>query len=1484
MTKRSSTSKKKTINDTLLNWSKTSDLLKTFFKGFHSYDTLISAILSDDNSQRELSSIDFIENVWGQYPVLGPTPPVKLLQKFEYDRKFYENYRSHVSHVTGVFLLGLYIYENNTIINQSIKEYLDISDEESSDGMFLKIWVATALFHDMGYLIENDEANTGSELEQEICKCLNEILAHPLSSTYYFKDEIDSSKEKRIIQDNEIFTKEIITISDIIDSKSFDWLKQYGNDSKLNFDKCNNCTNAIEEYYNYAQKTAPSNRKPFKDHGISSALLFIKVWQFYRRSINEMIKSHKNIEERVFKKIKCVNKELEQADSLISIILGAISLHNIDKEIWVMADTVSNNLDLQSFKINLTSNESHKALPIAFLLRFCDELQSWDRHRFRAPRKADDNIENKDLNITVDKNYIYVYFRSDYEVFKNPAEAENSEYSKLKKKLETYLEENVIDKLLRFGNKKKVSEPIKNDHSSDGENVSEVIDNIKLKWLVGAVNFDEDVHFSSYYLEQSMIRNSLPQYKEIGYKNIISIYQDFNETYYIPESECSEVALKLIEKTKRNYYFWDDIFENINDLIKELDEVFDFEVNSAPFINMSNDELFSYYIKHNKVHTNLYQYARIPEVLDRGNSTFTHYLMDYLKKKSKDLSNDESKLMEIFEILTYPENISYNGREIIELYGLISEIKEDYGEMQKFIKSSNPTDNQRLQIKLNSKTISNINSYAHDWAYWGYHGYGNRAIRDFSYFLERVKIELNDTELCDLQSKLLYTIESNNRKRMLTFSELEIDDVHQFLFKLYSRIGTIKIKRRYFQLKNFYFLDQLIAEMAKRFNTSEAIVRCLLPNEVESLLEGDVALLEIGDLRSKADCFAYVLDEKGSKIIVGEESKCLQNKLRLETETIVFNSGIINGITASMGQGNYSGVCRVINRYDKNLNFNKGDILVSSDTDPDLFDILRIAGAVLTETGGLTCHAAIVCRELKIPCIIGIKGLLNKVKDGDYVEVEPEKERISIKTNISTNIVKSLNIRNEDYNCNIGNKAKALLEVKKLGLLVPEFFCVPYKLIKNLVKEKGNEEKASELQSIYIELDEALNEINAPLYAIRSSTTSEDKKDFSGAGQEITELLVSKKDVIRTLIYIANSYSLEDADGSIIVQRMILGNVSGILFTKNPINQKNEILIEAVPGGNEHLTSGKIIPVRYFLDPVSEHIKEVNDNKTWKGLLKPEKLLQLRRISKIITNHFNAPQDIEWTISDGKIYILQSRAITGEEKVDSMSIVSKHTGLLPNIMSIYRAYMIPLDLQDHMLRAASIAAWILDHWKGEILNRNDILETLLIHDMGNLVKSSNDNFRRGFPDKYYLESLDYWDNIKKWLIDRFGKNDVEVTYNIAKEINVSEKVLKMLGKKQFVNNEETYKSDDYEIKICAYSDQRVSPTGIMPLNERLREAVIRYKGVKGASVNVANRDELIEDINKVEEQIFNFVDGKPEDINDSSTASYMEDLKDYIFR
>tara|TARA_Y100000310_G_scaffold333552_1_gene411330 strand:- start:537 stop:1577 length:1041 start_codon:yes stop_codon:yes gene_type:complete len=101
------------------------------------------------------------------------------------------------------------------------------------------------------------------------------------------------------------------------------------------------------------------------------------------------------------------------------------------------------------------------------------------------------------------------------------------------------------------------------------------------------------------------------------------------------------------------------------------------------------------------------------------------------------------------------------------------------------------------------------------------------------------------------------------------------------------------------------------------------------------------------------------------------------------------HEGEIRGQTAFPGKA--KGMTRIVLDPHRAGEFNEGDILIANMTRPDYIPLMEKAGAIVTDAGGVLCHAAIVAREMKKPCVIGTEVATEILKDGDLVEVDGEK-------------------------------------------------------------------------------------------------------------------------------------------------------------------------------------------------------------------------------------------------------------------------------------------------------------------------------------------------------------------------------------------------------------------------------------------------------------------------------------------------------------
>ncbi len=420
------------INDTLYNWALTSSLFKKACFSDSNSLSLLKQAFGDNEEKRYTASLALYEQIWDRYPEFGPRPLLRLLSEFEYDHVFYLRYRDHSTHILKTFILGLYIYESNVTIKSAFAEYKfydgNILDEEK----FLKTWTVVSLWHDIGYLFENEEIDKHNDYWGMFLKKINPQYMYPLSSIY---NSLECFEEKSFMQNNSITCYPIETITSIEnDDYLFNLLISCGKYSGL---VCQNGNNSIKCYYNYARGHRSVDERPcYADHGIVSALLLLKMWLHFRDHINCIAQNDLNFFQKDVKLfIETVQSKIDSTNTFIIEAANAIALHNIKKEVWIKEELFDCGVNINRFRIMLDNKliPDYYAQPFAFLLRLSDELQMWDRNRFVVPSKNDNTLHGNDMDIFVCDDKIRIWFKRDEE-FTDPANI-NGLFANLKKRL-----------------------------------------------------------------------------------------------------------------------------------------------------------------------------------------------------------------------------------------------------------------------------------------------------------------------------------------------------------------------------------------------------------------------------------------------------------------------------------------------------------------------------------------------------------------------------------------------------------------------------------------------------------------------------------------------------------------------------------------------------------------------------------------------------------------------------------------------------------------------------------------------------------------------------------------------------------------------------------------------------------------------------------------------------------------------------------------
>lgn len=227
---------------------------------------------------------------------------------------------------------------------------------------------------------------------------------------------------------------------------------------------------------------------------------------------------------------------------------------------------------------------------------------------------------------------------------------------------------------------------------------------------------------------------------------------------------------------------------------------------------------------------------------------------------------------------------------------------------------------------------------------------------------------------------------------------------------------------------------------------------------------------------------------------------------------------------------------------------------------------------------------------------------------------------------------------------------------------------------------------------------------NSPLVAVRSSATAEDLPTASFAGQQETylnvkgdhQLIVHLKKCWASLfteraLYYRHTQGFDHFKVGLatVVQRMVQSDKSGIAFSIDPVtNDKTKMVIEAIFGLGEYIVQGKVTPDHYEVDKRSfvilnkslayqnvKYVKAGTKNKEVKlskregslQKLTEQELTAVALLVKDIEDHYYFPQDIEWAIEGGRVFIVQSRPITTMKAVStkqSGSVLSNATPIL----------------------------------------------------------------------------------------------------------------------------------------------------------------------------------------------------------------------------
>ena len=422
-------------------------------------------------------------------------------------------------------------------------------------------------------------------------------------------------------------------------------------------------------------------------------------------------------------------------------------------------------------------------------------------------------------------------------------------------------------------------------------------------------------------------------------QRIIVIFKDGQGYELTPYQEKKDIFTEIYEnEKKRPGYFkqlisrWDEITGQVKQCTLELSQ--------KELKNYNDQELAQACKQFQAIALPLCVYGTFFECID----PFTETLAEQIQHKYR-LSKENAG--EQTAVLSTPNERSFLTQEKVDFLRTIlgemsiSEFQEKYFWFESNYKEAPPLTKQKIQQMISSthKSITEIQQ-------------------------EIKEVERHEKFVREQKNKLRATLTTDDR----------------ILFDLIAYFAHVCDTRKEMMLRCTFVVYALAQEVARRRKIPLATVLLMELAEAIELLEGKK--LDLRHIKSRKKGVVFYWTPAGDNEFINQDAEHLYGAVMQK----LLKEDFKGNVTFNPGTPLQGKVCKVLDT--KRDHFEPGSILVTTMTRPDFMHIMRQAKAVITDEGGITCHASIVSRELKIPCIIGTKVATKLLSTGDVIEMD----------------------------------------------------------------------------------------------------------------------------------------------------------------------------------------------------------------------------------------------------------------------------------------------------------------------------------------------------------------------------------------------------------------------------------------------------------------------------------------------------------------
>ncbi|MFA6461426.1 MAG: PEP-utilizing enzyme [Candidatus Woesearchaeota archaeon] len=462
-----------------------------------------------------------------------------------------------------------------------------------------------------------------------------------------------------------------------------------------------------------------------------------------------------------------------------------------------------------------------------------------------------------------------------------------------------------------------------------------------------------------YVIFPLLAASRMGKYFPRGFLETVIIQKEHHTKYMYNYDDLIRISEEFLKRLRKDRSYSEEKFKQWKTLERSFYE-FCKQLEGIDFDYLSLSELKKLYQHFCSLYLEEYGMALITDPLG------LYAEKNILRTLEYSLPRTDSKFKEALQILSAPVFESFLGKEQFELYQIVINIQPH---------------SPLKQIKSNLLIWDRLKAHSRKY-HWIQNNYLNQNYLTVDYFAQRVVQHSKNMERVQKYVKGYFSnLQENLEKKKKLIHELKNPELGMLVY-LSDQQGYWQDLRKKANLVANHYLNVFITQVSKKTKLSYEDLCLLTIGEFIAVLEGKTLNWEeikyrkkvVGVLSCAKESFVYNLTQSEEMaVFVEDKTKPLLSK-------------DFRGSSACMGK--HVGRVRIIMNPDKVSDFEENSVLVTSMTRPEFFPLMKKSGSIVTNEGGITCHAAILARELGVPCIVGTSVATSILRDGDLVEVD----------------------------------------------------------------------------------------------------------------------------------------------------------------------------------------------------------------------------------------------------------------------------------------------------------------------------------------------------------------------------------------------------------------------------------------------------------------------------------------------------------------